>query len=182
MRLEGSTVAVSNSVVLPLQPSTGDVRYIPLGGDGFSAPVAAYNVIGLGVTGATGGGSASLTVTFDDRYAALLSYVSVANVQVASADADISIVLTAGSLGMPTQALQENVTAISAVVNAGTIRRTWSPTPVMLAGAEKRGVLSFTMVNVENDAYTLSCLIYLFNIRVREMTPMGPLLWARGAT
>jgi len=180
--VEGSPTAVSSSVVLPLQPSSGDLRYIPLGGDGFTAPKAAYNLIGMAVTGAAGAGSMTLTCTMDDRYVSLLSYVSIADAQVVSADADISLLLSAGNLGMPPQALTERVVAISATVEAGTIRRTWIPTPVLLAGSEKRGLVTFRMVNVENDVYTMSLLVYLFDIRVRETTPMGPLLWARGAT
>jgi hypothetical protein len=39
----------------------------------------------------------------------------------------------------------------------------------------------FEMVNVLADVYSMHLLVYLFNIRVRELTPMGPLLWARGS-
>jgi len=152
-----------------------------MGGDGYRAPFAAYNVVGHAVTGAVGGGAATLSLVMDDRYVSLISYISVADVQVSSADADISIVLTGANLGMPTQALQENVTAILASVNVGTIRRTWAPQPVLLAGSEKVGTVTFTMVNVDADVYSMSALIYLFNIRVREISPSGLLLWARGS-
>lgn len=169
---------------MPGQPTTGDLQYIPLGGDGFTAPIAAYNIVGFSVTGAVGGGSMTLTATMDDRFVSLISYVSIGDAQVSSADADVSIFLSAGNLGMPPQALAENVTAIAADASqgGGTIRRTWSPQPVLLAGGRRAGVLTFKMVNVDADVYTLSALIYLFNLRVRETTPMGPLLWSRGAT
>lgn len=178
--MEGRPVAVSSTVTLPAQPTAGNVRYIPLGGDGYTSPFAAYNLVGHAVTGAAGGGAAVLTCIMDDRFVSLISYISVADVQAVSADADVSIVLTAAEVGMPTQALSEAVTAISAVVNVGTIRRTWTPPPVLLAGGSKRGQITFSMVNVDTDVYSMSALIYLFNIRVRETTPMGPLLWARG--
>lgn len=181
MLLEGRTIAVASSVTLPLQPSTGVVRYIPLGGDGFTAPFAAYNVIGHSVTGAVGGGSSTLTVVMDDRYVSLVSYVSLANTQVASANADFSLLLSAQSSGMPTQSSQGVLTAIDADVNASTVRTTWAPQPVLLAGAEKRGVITGLMLNVDADVYAMSALIYLFNIRVREMSPTGLLLWARGS-
>lgn len=181
--MEGRTTAVSTSLVLPAQPTTGDVRYIPLGGNGYTAPFAAYNIIGMSLTGAVGGGAANLAVTLDDRYCSLVSYVSIGDAQATPGDADVSIFLSANSLGMPPQAFAEPVVALSATMaqGGGTIRRTWSPVPVILAGGDKTGLITFRMLNVDADVYTLSALIYLFNIRVREMTPMGPLLWSRGA-
>lgn len=167
-------------MTLPGQPPTGETRYIPMGGDGFSAPFAAYNVIGHSVTGAVGGGAAVLTCIMDDRYVSLISYVQIDNVQVASADADLQILLTGANFGMPTQAFSGVVTAVAADVNAGTIRHLWTPQPVLLAGSEKRGNLQMFMLNVDADVYTMSVLIYLFNIRVREVSPSGLLLWARG--
>ncbi len=62
------------------------------------------------------------------------------------------------------------------------INELWNVPPVILPGAQEPGIASCRWVNVDSDAYLMHAFIYLFDIRVRELTPMGPLLWARGST
>lgn len=178
--MEGGPIAVSSAVTLPAQPTTGTVSWIPLGGDGYVSPMAAYAVVGHSVTGAVGGGSATLQVVMDSRFTSLVSWVTWANTQVASADADFRV--TIGGPGVPTQAESGLITAIAADVSTATISRTWNPNPSILPGGANPASIQMSMLNVDADVYSLSCLIYLFNIRAREITPMGPLLFARGAT
>ncbi len=50
-------MAVSTTFTPPAQPTAGNLTYVPLGGDGFSAPLAAYAVQDFQDIGdATGGG------------------------------------------------------------------------------------------------------------------------------
>ncbi len=169
--------------MLPAQPAAGAVDYIPLGGNGFTAPFAAWSVEAMTVTGAPGGGAASMGVSMDMRYCSLVAFVSVSIIQVSAADADLRIQLT----GANTTDQAENVVmpSTSATVATRTIGFTWRPTPMILPGGQRDAAdlprISARMLNVDADVYELSTLIYLFNIRVREITPMGPLLWARGA-
>lgn len=178
--MEGRLISVASVVTLPAQPTVGTVRYIPLGGDGFSAPIAAYAIAGHAVTGDAGGGNASMRIIMDNRYTSLVSWCTMANIQVASADADFRIILFGP--GVPTQVDAGVITAISATVQPTTISRQWNPTPTILAGGDAVASISFIMLNVNLDVLDLSALIYLFDLRARELTPMGPLLWARGST
>ncbi len=176
-------MAVAVTVTLPATPSTGSLTYVPLGGDGFTAPQAAYVVRALQVTGDAGGGAATLTIHMDPRFTSLVAYVTAQNDQASSADADLRLVITPSTgIQIAALTLQQPVVATSATVNSTTIGLTWNPTPLLMPGAANTGRIIMKMLNVLADEYRLSAHIYLFNIRVRELTPMGPLLWARGAT
>lgn len=154
---------------------------VPLGGDGFVAPKFAYAIADLNVVGDASGGNADITVIMDPRYTSLVAFMTASDIQVASADADVRMFVT--GVGVPTQVDQVPVTAISATVAGRTVSRTWTPTPFVLPGGTLPiSRLTLRMLNVLNDSYFLDAWVYCFDIRVREVTPMGPLLWARGAT
>jgi len=178
--VEGNSISVAEQLILPAQPTTGTVDYLPLGGDGFSAPFAAYNIRNFGITGDGSLGSAQLQVVMDQRYCSLIAYVMVRNEQDTVADADIRIRLSA--LRIAGCDLSETVEAMSALLGVATLTRTWEPPPVVLPGSGGVGTfLNFRMANLTDDDLFLDALIYLFDIRVRELTPMGPILWARGS-
>lgn len=177
-------MSVNSTVVLPAQPSSGTVTYVPLGGDGFTAPQAAYSVQNHAVTGDAGGGNLSVTVDMDPRFVSLVSFVSFRNAQATPGDAGYRLVVStaAGGPQIP-QLLESNVlTAISGTISSSTINHTAKLQPMLLPGAGNSGRVVVQMLNVLADLLQMSALIYLFDIRVRETTGMGPLLWARGAT
>ena len=166
---------------MPEQPTAGVVDRIPLGGDGFRAPIAAYAVVGHAVTGAVGGGLAALQVNMDPRFCSLVSWIAMQNAQVADADGDYRFAVFGTGGRIPVQT--DSGLAVSIAIGSSTLEKTWAPTPFILPGGSGPGAaLIGQMLNVDADVYSLSALIYLFDIRVRETTPMGPLLWARGAT
>jgi hypothetical protein len=177
-------VAVSSTVVLPAQPTDGVVTYVPLGGDGLTAPQGAYAVVNFELTGASGGGASTLIVQMDPRYCSLVAFASFRILQTTSADADFRLTVGSQTGGRQIPQLLESgpVVAISSVVSNSEINKTLKLQPLILPGAGNVGQLRLDTLNVENDVTMLSALIYLFDIRVRELTPMGPLLFARGAT
>lgn len=154
-----------------------------MGGDGLSAPKGAYALQGFALTGDVSGGNISHTVTMDNRFCSLITYVTLSNVQVASADADFRFTM-AGSGGnqVPLVSHSGLSTAISATVSTVTINELWRPPPVLLPGGPDVGFFAVRVLNVDDDVVSLSMMIYLFDIDVRTKTPMGPLLWARGAS
>ncbi len=164
--------------MLPAQPTVGTVDYVPLGGDGLTAPFAAYNVKAMSDTGDATGGAANLTVRMDPKFCSLISYCKGGVNQTSSADADFRFRITADKHA--TAALSGVMTAISATVNGNTVQRTWFPPGILLPGGDKNALLGMSFLNVDTDLYQLDLLVYLFNIRVRELTPMGPLMFARG--
>ncbi len=177
--MEGDLIAVSSTVTLPDQPTSGTVSYVPLGGDGFSAPFASYNIRSMGVTGAAGGGSAVLRVNMDPRFCSLVAFIALQNAQVSALDADFKVRIASDRMAVPTHS--GLITAINASVASVTVSTTWEPPPIVLPGGGANSFLDTRMLNVDSDEYTIDVLIYLFDIRVRELTPMGPLLFARGS-
>ncbi len=174
-------MAVQSIFTIPAQPTTGALDYIPLGGDGLTAPRGAYSIVGHAVTGSVSGGAMSVRVSMDPRYCALVAWVTAQNTQVSSADADLRIVLGDADGRVPAIVQQGPVVATSATVNAVTVARTFVPNPIVLPGGGVVPFINVAMLNVDADVLKMDAMIYIFDIRVRELTPMGPLLWARGA-
>lgn len=121
----------------------------------------------------------------DPRYCHLLQYAHYNIQQGTSADADFRITL--GGARQAGFGLSGTATAIDADINANTVSVNWNPTPIIMPG----GIISASQspislvaraLNVDGDVYLLDAYFYLFDIRVRELTPMGTLLFARGAT
>jgi len=183
VHLEGCATAVSASFTIPAQPTTGNLTYVPLGGDGYSAPFAAWSVVNHTATGDATGGAIVCEVILDNRFVSLVSFVTVDNTQATPANADlrISVDSVTGARQIPQMRFQNLVVATSATLSTNTIGRTWNPPPQLLPGGSQSGRIRGEMVNVDTDVMRLGCFIYEFRIDVREKTPMGPLLWARGS-
>lgn len=175
-------MTVQSNFTAPAQPTTGTLEYIPLGGNGLTAPKAAYSVVGHLVDGNVSSGAMQIRMTMDPRYCSLVSWVTFQIIQATAADADVRVVIGDVDLRVPKLIQQGPVVKTATLVNVNTVAGTFTPTPVILPGG---GVLPFIQVaalNVDGDSLSFDALVYLFRIDVREKTPMGPLLWARGAT
>jgi len=175
-------MAVTDAWTLPAQPPTrGTTTYVPLGGDGWSAPFAMYVVDNAEVDMDVSGGGAFLTITMDDRYTALISYATlVVHQQTSGVDKNVKIqVLGGADVGQfYMQGLGQSIGALF----APEVAFTWSPPAVLLPGGASRSPsLRFVTANdVTGDILGASCMIYLFNNDVRQKMPIGPLLAARG--
>ncbi len=169
-------------MTLPAQPTSGTVERVPLGGDGFRAPNAAYAIIDHSVTGDGIAGSEGLTIVMDDRFCSLVAWITVEIAQTISADADVRFTISDAVGRTPRLLEQRLVVSTSLDLSSQTIGATYNPTPQILGGGPLTTFCSVASVNVADDVVRMSAMIYLFDIRVREKTPMGPLLWARGAT
>lgn len=166
---------------MPAQPTSGGtLDYIPLGGDGFSAPQAAYGLKTFASAGDASGGSLVMTATLDNRYCSLVAFATVQITQGTAADADVRVLLRGDTI--PSVLLQETLDSVALTASAFQVARSFSFAPLIIPGSAENGQLQVSFTNVDGDLYFVDSMIYLFNIRVRELTPMGPLLWARGAT
>lgn len=178
--MESGAISVTNQVLLPSQPSgTGDVQFIPLGGDGFTAPHAAYTVRNFSSTGDATGGRVTQDIFMDPRYCSMISWVVSQIEQAIPADADCRISIDGSE--QPGQVYAQNIKAAAAALGVQTISCQFSPRPFIYPGGGAPRIHT-SQANVNGDEYTLDCLIYLFNIRVRETTPFGWLLAAAGGS
>ncbi len=177
--MESNPISIAETIVLPAQPAIGAVTYIPLGGDGFTAPIAAYSVQGFEMDGDASGGVLTQSIRTDERYCALVAYVSGSINQATPANAD-SRQTIASTRQVPIMVNSNVIVALAAAFTAE-VNVMWAPPPVILPGTTDTGLISNIWENVLNDTYRMHCLVYIFDIRVRELTPMGGLLFARGS-
>lgn len=169
-------MSVSTTLTLPAQPTTaGTVSVIPLGGDGFSAPHSAYSLRSQRLDHDASGGTAAITCVLDARYVSLVSFVNLFIDQASASDEIVRIELE----GAGTPIIRDNftLTANPTTVDAGNI---WYPPTWVLPGADRVCLIRFTADNVDGNDSFMSALIYNFDIRVREVTNVGFLGWARG--
>ena len=171
-------LSVSETTQLPAQPTTGVVEYIPLGGDGFTAPKFAYSIIGYDVDADASGGTLTAVLEMDPRYASLIGFVTGQLLQ--AVDADVEFLFSVSGLRVPTIVNQGD--AVSSALSGSSIGITWRPEPIILPGgtAASQPRVQIRFPNVDTDVIRMHALVFCFDIRVREIWPMGPLLWARG--
>lgn len=180
--MEGCATSVSAVLTLPSQPTTGTVTYIPLGGDGYRAPFAQYNILGFTLAGDASGGSALLQVKMDDRYTCLVPFMQ-ASRQGTDADAFVRMEVTAPGLTAVPITFGETVVSSGASISPNEIRTTWQLPPQLLPGQRDTPACVMVMDNIGvTETFRLSLLIYLFNLNVRQVSAMGGLLWAKGST
>ncbi len=177
--MESDPIALTSVVTLPAQPTNGTLFYVPLGGDGYKSPFAAHALSNMNITGDASGGSVQFTVNFDPKFVTLVSYLTMQIVQGTVADADIRATLASDETAVIDASV---VTAMAALTSGVAISRTWTPHATLLPGGVRGSRCTFQATNVLADTYHLDLWAYLFNIRVREVTPIAPLLWAQGGS
>ncbi len=179
-------MSVAEILTLPAQPVTGATHRTPLGGDGYKAPMAAYIVDNFTLVGDATGGSPgiSFTVNMDERFCALVAYAVLSVSQASGTALGLRFRIDTGQGSSPVAPQLQNIAAaaIAGTANSATINETWNPIPLIIPGDGAQGLLQMTTTNIDTDTYRFSALIYLFNVNVRQVMPMGPLLWARGST
>lgn len=172
-------IAIAETLTLPAQPASGTLTRLNLGGDGFRAPIAAYSLEAMTLTGDVSGGSLRFLINMDARFCTLMAYSAFAIAQGSKSNADFRYIL--GGDTVPGQQLTGTTTAINLTVHGTNNGFTWYPKPFVLPGGGQNSNLQLDVLNVDDDVVAMNGIFYLFDIRVRELTPMGPLLWAAGA-
>lgn len=178
--MESGPTSVTETIVLPAQPTSGLVDAVPLGGDGFSAPKLAYSIKNFLVTGDASSGNLEQIIRMDQRYCSLVTFATLTIAQGTAADASFRMTITGNRTpGMDDSGL---IVSVPSLVDSIEVSHTWFPMALILPGSGDDAILRARVLNVNGDVSRLDAFIYLFDIRVRELTPMGPLLWARGST
>jgi len=168
-------MSVAFAVTIPTQPVTGALVYIPLGGDGFSAPQSAWGIVASTLAGDVSGGQAGMDVTLDDRYTSLVSFVAPQVNMGTEADLEVQMRL----VGNTTPNMVENITLVAAAITSDAAGL-WIPPAWICPGGDQVCTVSFVAPNTDGDTLVLSLLVYNFDIRAREVTPSGILNFARG--
>lgn len=156
-------MAVTTAITLPDQPTIGNVVYQPLGGDGWTAPHSLF-MVDVHSVGDASGGTNRATVNADPRFEMLVDFLMVQVTFATVIDFRFDIGRKNSS-----RALQcgETVLDPSGALSA----RIWSP-PAIIDPADIR----VSGENVDTQVIQLKAMIYNFNVRASEKTPLSILL------
>ncbi len=167
------TLSVSVTTVLPAQPAQGQTTFVPLGGDGRSAPLGCY-FCRTEVDGDASGGTAAITIEFDTRYTNLVAYANlVIKADAAAGDFTISLSNTNLVSTPATSVIVGTIPQIATGVSTENSAFLWYPPPLYHQG---EGIIFMKVLNVGVlETYELIVEVLCFDIDVRRLTPL-PLL------
>jgi len=175
--MEGSapTVSVVIAMVLPVSSQVGTLKYVPLGGNGYTSPHGMYVVKGLAITGDSGGGTAKMSIILDDRFCSMVGYASVVSANTASDPGSVRWVITSSDVAQQFRAVEVPESAVD-----GPISDTWLPPATILPGGPGVASLAVSLVNEDGLVSQLYAQIFVYNIHARERVPFELLVAARG--
>ncbi len=162
-------MAVATTVSLPALPSQGAADYIPLGGDGKSAPHGCY-FVRAEVAGDASSGNASITINLDVRYTNLVAYVNLL-IAVDAAAGDFLMLLGTGT-GQAAASPQVvgTIPQVATTVNTNNGTFLWYPPPVFY---QQEGQIFSSCPNVGvGETYKLAAEVLVFDPDVRRLAPL----------
>ncbi len=160
-------MAVATTLTLPDQPATGLVTYVPLGGDGWTAPHSVFEV-SVASAGAAGGGNNVVTINFDPRFQSIATYIRGTN-DGASTTIEMAFELLQ-THNQPSLSAFANAIPVAGVL--GTVNlMTWCPPPI--PGMRRARM---TTTNVDGDDLLFQMYLYNFNINVLQRVPLNLIL------
>lgn len=160
-------MAVSLSVTLPDQPPPfGGSRFVPLGGDGRSAPQSMY-VVGMLLNGDASGGDATLTLVPDPQFTSVADYVTCGTFSSVAAVTGIAQVVAGGE----NAGAQFTLAATGLGAGEATQTTTWSP-PTILLETNQDPSIRFVTPNVNGVTYSLTVRLYNFGRDVKHRVPL----------
>ncbi len=141
--------------------------WVPLGGDGVTAPLGYYDV-DTRVVGDASGGTAQLAVLFDPRYTNLCAWVNIGILaDTAAGDFALQLLPVVGVAGLTIVGTIPGVAESFTSQNSAYL---WYPPPVFYAG---EGVTRAFFPNVDaTETYSLTTQIFMYDRDVRNRMNM----------
>ncbi len=160
-------MAVAVEITLPAQPAIGLVTYVPLGGDGWTAPHSVFEV-SVASVGDASGGNKVVTVNFDARWQSVVTYMRATN-DSASTTIEMFMELLQNH-NQPQLSAFCNAVPVAAIANTVNLM-TWAPPPI--PGMRRARM---TTPNVNGDDTLFQFYLYNFNINVLQQVPLNLIL------
>lgn len=161
-------MAVVSDMQLPDQPATGSAVWVPLGGDGWVAPVAAFSVLNQVVMDASGT-TATAIVRFDPRFESICVLAqSLVTGFSSSVENELSLIQKEPATGHRAQAFGDGI-----FMNTLSDHSLFSWSPPLLIGQDR---IQCVVVNTDGDTLNFRVQVYMFNIRVFEKVPLNVIL------
>lgn len=166
---------------VPDNPSpAGQIQFVALGGNGFSAPKGQYVIRNFAIVGDGSGGVHSMSIVFDPDYCSMLQYATFLHDSIVSLDFKWNLVSPGLGPAVPAQIKQGDAVPISSTLGPAKAD-TWQPPAMILPGGSfSAPTLSITVLNVDLIVLTLNASIFVYDIRAREDERYQELVAARG--
>lgn len=159
-----AVLTITESFALPGQPAAGSNEFIPLGGNGFTAPQSAF-LFDMQITGDASGGLVNFTINRDDRFEHIVSFLQIGSNNAAAIDYIMGI---SRKQGVTFQNVGKTKT--SGVTGSDLAVIIWAPPPMI----EPISWLA-VVANTDLELFKFKGLVYNFNIRASEETPIAVL-------
>jgi len=156
-------MAQAETLTLPAQPAAGSNEYIPLGGDGWTAPQSAF-MVDMQITGDASGGNSVLTIERDNRFEQIVSFLSIESVHT------LALQFALGIRRIPGITIHHvGVAPITTAVSLTSVL--WAP-PAFIDPTGWEAVFP----NIDTIVSRFRCLVYNFNIQASHKIPLNILL------
>lgn len=161
-------MAVALSLTIPSSPAIGLLTYVPLGGDGWTAPHSVWE-LSVALDGDGTGGNNVIDVSFDTRFQSICTYM---RMRMDSADVVIECLLELlQTHNQPSLSAFSNAIPVESFPSGNACTMTWCPPPI--PGMRRaRG----TIPNNTGDTQLLQMYLYNFDINVLQRVPLNLIL------
>lgn len=163
-------MAVTLTVNLPDIPALGQSVYLPLGGDGTTAPMGCY-VGEYVLAGDVSGGSASIVVNMDPRYTNLVAFIDGRALSAAAAT-DFYMEIAPNQDATPANGPRVSIVGTMphvAFIASGQADFLWYPPPMYY---QQEGSIRLIVPNVDSETYSITMECYVFVADIRRLTPI----------
>lgn len=157
-------MSIVEIVILPAQPISGEIEYIPLAGDGFTAPRSAFYGSVL-QTGDASGGTIRMTVKRDQRFEHVISFLTAEVLQTSAAGVRFAVGRANTTINTVGATKANTITgdAVSAL--------TYAPVAMI-----EPTFFELDVENTEDLVWRFKFLIYNFNVQASFKVPLSILL------
>lgn len=156
-------MAVTEIIALGDQPVTGEIRYVPLAGDGYTAPHSMY-IANIDLAQDASGGVIAIRVTRDPRWEHLVGVMAFTNTNTTAAKSQFDITNDASGPFFI-------VAGTPVTLPGGTQSGVWVPPPIINPQS-----FNIRAANVDTFTLTYAALIYNFRIDASKRIPLSVLL------
>ena len=161
-------MSVSETVTIPGQPSgAGVVRYLPLGGDGWTSPQSCYYLESMVSEADAGAGTNQVTVNMDNQYSTVISTIQCSILSAANAPEALFRIFYQGLNGL----LLEAQRTLDLISFGTTATKQWNPAPLF-----NPDIFTVVTENVDTEDLVVSAVMYNFRKRAVEEVPLAVLL------
>ncbi len=161
-------MTIAETLVLPAQPALGSTEFIPLGGNGYTAPQSAF-LVDMQVLGDASGGNISTRIDRDPRFEHLISLMQVESNNTAAVgylfNLTRSVIGTVGTLH------QVGTTILDGITDITLSSALWTPPPMI-----EPFLWQMFTENVDTFTVKFKCLVYNFQIDASQKIPLSTLL------